>query len=76
MTRLDGMGFARSCAIMDRREEISMTKLSDYHQTGIERQVAEEAQAKLEQRRYERDHFSDGAPVALYEGLQPEMCHG
>jgi hypothetical protein len=53
-----------------------MTKLSNYHQTVIERQVAEEAQAKLEQRRYERDHFSDGVPVASYEGLQPEVCHG
>ena len=38
--------------------------------TGIERQQAEEAQAKLEQRRWERDHFSDGVPVALYEGLE------
>ena len=31
--------------------------------TGIERKELEEAQAKLERRRYERDHFSDGSPV-------------
>ena len=40
-------------------------------QTGIERQRAAEAQAKLQQRRWERDHFSDGVPVAMYEGFEP-----
>ena len=39
--------------------------------TGIQRQQAEQAQAKLQQRRWERDHFSDGVPVAMYEGFEP-----
>lgn len=38
--------------------------------TGIQRHQAEEAQAKLKQRRWERDHFSDGVPVAVYEGIE------
>ena len=39
--------------------------------TGIELHELEAAQAKLERRRWERDHFSDGTPVALFAGLAP-----
>lgn len=63
------MPTTRSPALSVRRkEEMSMT---DFGMTGVERYLIEEAQAKLQQRRYERDHFSDGVPVEMYEGLQP-----
>ena len=65
------IGPTEKCALsVSRKEEISMT--NKYREDGIQRHQTEEAQRKLEQRRYERDHFSDGAPVAMYEGLQPE----
>jgi hypothetical protein len=40
--------------------------------TGIERKQVEDAQKRLEQRRWERDHFSDGTPVTLNMQWAPE----
>ncbi len=61
-----------------KEEEMSMTNNTGRLKaiprlTGIERQELDEAQAKLERMRYERTHFSDGVPVELYEGLEPEV---
>ena len=51
--------------------------------TGIERKELETAQAKLMQKRWERDHFSDGTPVTLNMQWAPEpeasfgeLCEG
>ena len=40
--------------------------------TGIERKELETAQAKLMQKRWERDHFSNGDPVILNQCWEPE----
>ena len=43
-----------------------MTKYLD-GLTGIEREQLQAGQRKLERKRRERDYFSDGTPVAIYE---------
>ena len=47
-----------------------MLPANDHAVTGIQRHQAEQAQAKLQQRRWERDHFSDGVPVEMYTGVE------
>jgi len=46
-----------------------MTKPNRYldNLTGIEREQLREGQRKLERKRWDREHFSDGTPVAIYE---------